>query len=163
MARQRAMNRMADLKFSFNQLNFAEPEPEPGTVSRLVPLWFGPDAEGVPRLLLVRRVRDRTGYRVQGLHVDWPALKAMAEEEVKDLFRGGELKPRREQSAPDPDRALTVLPAVFHPGSNAVPVKVEGFTPLRLGLGLIWLAYFSGAPGDRRGAQEPPGLEPTAP
>jgi signal transduction histidine kinase len=92
----------------------------------------------------------------QGIVLDWPRLQALLAAEVADLFPHAMFVPVRDEEPPHPERTLTALPVELDPGSlpaapppavppsepepAAVLAAVEGWTPLRIGLALSWLA-----------------------
>ncbi|MHC4778645.1 MAG: sensor histidine kinase [Planctomycetota bacterium] len=142
-ARQRAVNRLAGSRFQQQTMNVL-PDATLATVevSHLVPLWVTTTSRADPTLVLMRRVRRDKGESVQGVLVDWPVLKNMAEKEVADLFPAAELKPCREGPPEDPDRTLAVLPAELAPGPVGSPPET-GLTPLRIGLMSLWFALLA--------------------
>jgi signal transduction histidine kinase len=90
-------------------------------------------------LVLVRaaKVDDRVVY--QGVVVDWPRLAAALTEEIQPLFPQARLIPIKDTSAVYPDRAMTALPVQLDPGPEP-ELPPAGWTPLRIGLVLAWLA-----------------------
>ncbi|MHC4597740.1 MAG: sensor histidine kinase [Planctomycetota bacterium] len=145
-ARARAVNRMADQRFQQQMANTIQTvTPSPVEVSHLVPLWVETEESPVPSLILARRVRMDGKESTQGVLVDWPVLKAMAEKEVEDLFPNAELKPCPEGPPLDPDRTLAVLPAELAPGVLPEPVPEPLFTPLRVGIASLWAAFLVGS------------------
>jgi signal transduction histidine kinase len=117
---------------------------ETSEVSFLIPLWLPGGASTGPLLVLIRRVVTKGKKILQGVLVDWPRLKAMAEKEVRDLFPAAELRPAREGFPRDPGRTLAVLPAELHPGHRPGPAEGPFLTPLRLGLASLWIALLAG-------------------
>ena len=90
-------------------------------------------------LVLVRaaKVDDKVVY--QGVIVDWPTLSAALTEEIRPLFPQARLVPIKDSSAVYPDRAMTALPVQLDPGPDP-ELPPAGWTPLRIGLVLAWLA-----------------------
>ncbi|VTU00067.1 histidine kinase : Histidine kinase OS=Pirellula staleyi (strain ATCC 27377 / DSM 6068 / ICPB 4128) GN=Psta_3871 PE=4 SV=1: HisKA: HATPase_c [Gemmataceae bacterium] len=122
------------------------PPPTPHAVhlGSMRPQWVtGPD--GTEALMLVRAARlefrppgeSRTVY--QGVVIDWPKLEAKLRDEVRDLFPDARLVPVRDPEGVSPDRAMTALPVQLDPGAAAEPPPA-GWTPLRFGLALAWVA-----------------------
>jgi signal transduction histidine kinase len=75
----------------------------------------------------------------QGVVIDWPNLKASLKEEVKDLFPDAHLTPVKDLAGSPPDRTMTALPVQLDPGPEQ-PLPPAGWTTLRVGLLLAWLA-----------------------
>lgn len=116
------------------------PQPLPKAVhlGSMRPQWITAD-DGTELLILVRtaRIDDKTVY--QGVVLDWPLLQAALQEELKDLFPEARLEPVKDPAAVLPDRAMTALPVQLDPGPPPPPPPA-GWTPLRIGLVLAWLA-----------------------
>jgi signal transduction histidine kinase len=122
------------------------PHPAPHAVhlGSMRPQWVtGPD--GTEALMLVRAARlefrtpgdSRTVY--QGVVIDWPRLEAKLKDEVRDLFPDARLVAVRDPEGVSPDRAMTALPVQLDTGTAADPPPA-GWTPLRFGLALAWVA-----------------------
>lgn len=144
-ARSRAINRLASQQLGQNVLMNPIDVPNMLKVSPMIPLWLSFEINGAQGLVLVRRVHENLEEYIQGVLVDWARLKTKAENEIKDLFPNAELKPRFEGSSPDPDKSLAVAPAELFTGESLVLDGGEIFTPVRVGLGLTWLALVLGA------------------
>jgi signal transduction histidine kinase len=143
-ARQRAMNRHAGQVSQQNVFQNPSVTTATAEVSHLVPLWIGTPGAAPPFLVLVRRVRKEGRKFLQGVLVDWPKLRAMAKEEVKDLFPEARLLPRNRNAPDDPDRTLAVLPAMLEPGRLPEVESEPAWTPVRIGLLSIWAAFVCG-------------------
>ncbi len=104
------------------------------------PQWITA-ADGTETLVLVRvaRLDNKTVY--QGVILDWAKLELVLRDEVKDLFPDAKLVPVKNPDGVSPDRAMTALPVQLDPGPTA-KLPPAGWTPLRLGLVLAWLAAF---------------------
>ena len=102
------------------------------------PQWITA-ADGTETLVLVRvaKIDSRTVY--QGVILDWPKLEQVLKDEVKDLFPDAALVPVRDAAGVAPDRAMTALPVQLDPGPTAA-LPPAGWTPLRFGLVLAWVA-----------------------
>lgn len=120
------------------------PAPHAVHLGSMRPQWVtGPD--GTEVLMLVRAARlefrapaeTRTVY--QGIVIDWPALEAKLKDEVRDLFPDARLVAVRDPDGVSPDRAMTALPVQLDTGTTAGPPPA-GWTPLRIGLALAWVA-----------------------
>jgi len=88
---------------------------EPGTpVTRvettLQPVWVRGE------LYLVRRVRRGGVEQMQGIWVDWPALRGWLLGQVKDLLPAADLLPVDDPTT-DPGRRIALLPVRLAPGS----------------------------------------------
>jgi signal transduction histidine kinase len=137
--------------------------PTPGTSvsvlrGRMVRFWLT-TTEGQERLLVARRVRVGDALICQGLVLDWPRLQRILETEIADLFPEARFLPLREGAQPQPERTMSALPVVLDTGADteipelasddmdAEPVPFPatkritlGWTTLRIGLGLTWVA-----------------------
>lgn len=103
----------------------------------MIPLWL---VGGQQENLVVARLLQIDDKQVcQVTVLDWPGLQRELTEEVRDLFPEARLLPIREGSSPNPERALTALPAELDPGPAAATASL-GWTPLRIGLLLVWAA-----------------------
>lgn len=120
------------------------PAPHAVHLGSMRPQWVtGPD--GTESLMLVRAARlefqnpqdNKTVY--QGIVIDWPKLEAKLKEEVRDLFPDARLVAVRDPAGVSPDRAMTALPVQLDVGPEAV-LAPAGWTPLRIGLALAWVA-----------------------
>lgn len=102
------------------------------------PQWVtAPDGSEILVLVRAAKVDDKVVY--QGVIVDWPALSAALTEEIRPLFPQARLVPIKDSSAVYPDRAMTALPVQLDPGPDP-ELPPAGWTPLRIGLVLAWLA-----------------------
>jgi signal transduction histidine kinase len=111
--------------------------------SPMVPVWLE-TATGPEQLVLLRLVSIEETEICQGIVLDVPALRTMLAEAVADLFPDAKLTPMRESSPPQPERTMTALPFQLDPGGwdrrlAGLPSD-PGWTPLRIGLALAWLA-----------------------
>lgn len=86
-------------------------QPTSTTVGPMVPLWLDIDAE--PMLLVARRVHDRSGGRLQGIVLDWPALQRELLQLTGDLFAVGTARLVRceQPSATEQGAMLATVPA----------------------------------------------------
>ena len=102
------------------------------------PQWITA-ADGTETLVLLRAVKvdERTVY--QGVILDWAKLEQVLKEEVKDLFPDAALVQVKDAAGVSPDRAMTSLPVQLDPGP-VPPPPPAGWTPLRFGLVLAWVA-----------------------
>jgi signal transduction histidine kinase len=102
------------------------------------PQWLTAQ-DGSDMLVLVRaaKVDDKIAY--QGVAVDWPKLSAALTKEIRPLFPHATLVPIRENSEVYPERAMTALPVQIDPGPEP-ELPAAGWTPLRIGLVLAWIA-----------------------
>ncbi len=120
------------------------PAPHAVHLGSMRPQWVtGPD--GTETLMLVRAARlefqnpqdNKTVY--QGIVIDWPKLEAKLKDEVRDLFPDARLVAVRDPEGVSPDRAMTALPVQLDTGPEGVLPRA-GWTPLRIGLVLAWIA-----------------------
>jgi signal transduction histidine kinase len=106
-------------------------------LTSLTPVWV--DVGGRDELVLLRLVRIGPTERCQGILLDAEALEQMLAREVADLFPQARLLPMREETPSQPERTMTVLPLLLDPGPLEADLEA-GWTPLRVGLALAWLA-----------------------
>src|SRR6185437_3963507 len=107
-------------------------------LSPMVPVWLQTPG-GQDNLVLFRLVRIEEKEICQGIVLDGTALQEMLVREVTDLFPEASLEPMREAVPSQPERTMTALPFQLDPGL-APTVADPGWTPLRVGLALAWLA-----------------------
>ncbi len=108
-------------------------------LSPMVPVWLGAPA-GAEHLVLLRLVQIEETEICQGIVLDGPALQSLLAQEVTDLFPEARLIPMREAEPSQPERTMTALPFQLDPGPALLDVPDPGWTPLRVGLALAWLA-----------------------
>ncbi len=132
----------------------------------MVPLWM-PTSDRGELLVLARMIQVGKKKLCQGLVLDWDRLRSVLTEEVSDLFPDAEIVPSIQDVPVHPERAMTALPLELDPGigdlkvdeealnpslaqsklspeleetPQPAPAPLEGWTPLRGGLALAWLA-----------------------
>lgn len=101
----------------------------------LQPVWVRGE------LYLVRRVRRGGTEQMQGIWLDWPALRGWLLGQVKDLLPGADLLPGDDPTT-DPGRRIALLPVRLNPGSLpalASPVWTPARLTLAVSLGAIAL------------------------
>lgn len=91
------------------------------------------------QLALLRTVRLEQGEIVQGVWLDWPALRTWLEAQVGDLLPAAELVPVA-GSAEASERMLATIPAALIPGP---PAQALVATPARLALVITWIAVLA--------------------
>jgi signal transduction histidine kinase len=92
------------------------------------------------RLIVARRVDVGKKQLVQGIVLNWDALQNNLRAEVEELFPEARLVPMRDETPAHPERTMTALPVELDPGLAALTVADPGWTPLRIGLALAWVA-----------------------
>lgn len=97
----------------------------------LVPAWLG------SQLVLARRVQVKEAQYVQGIVLDWEALRVALLAEVSDLLPAARLDPVEEARPDGRHRLLAALPVRLTPGAVA-PAGEGGLTPIRAALLLTW-------------------------
>lgn len=114
-------------------------------LSPMVGLWLTPP-EQPERLVYARMVQIGEKTLCQGILLDWERLQQLLESEARgdpeggdELFPQAKVMPMRAADPPNKDRTMTILPVELDPGPVETPA-VPTFTPLRVGLGLAWLA-----------------------
>jgi signal transduction histidine kinase len=103
--------------------------PRAGTTrveTTLQPVWIRGE------LYLVRRIRRGGTGRLQGIWLDWPALRGWLLGQVRDLLPEANLLPGDDPST-DPGRRIALLPVRLDPGSLPTFVSPR-WTPARLTL-----------------------------
>lgn len=103
----------------------------------MVPLWL-PSTSGEQRLAFVRPIPTHAGLEVQGVLLDWPRLRELLSAEVSDLFPDATIEPDPQPQQREPT-AMCNLPVRLNPGSPP-EAAVRGWTSVRAGLALAWLA-----------------------
>ncbi|MBX9622991.1 MAG: hypothetical protein K2X82_04175, partial [Gemmataceae bacterium] len=116
----------------------AVPPPVAVHLGSMRPQWLA-GQDGADALFLVRAVRAGPKVSYQGVLLDWDRLKPLLLDEVKDLFPAADLVPVKDPAGVSPDRAMTALPVQLDPGLEPEPAP-PGWTPLRFGLVLAWVA-----------------------
>jgi signal transduction histidine kinase len=118
--------------------DFAEPLPLAVHLGSLRPMWLTA-TDGSELLVLVRTARlenKKTIY--QGVALDWAKLQAALKDEVRDLFPEAALFPAKDPNGPR-DQTMTALPVRLDLGPLPA-TTAAGWTPLRIGLLLSWIA-----------------------
>jgi signal transduction histidine kinase len=105
----------------------------------MVPLWLTSEDQQ-QTLLVARLVRIGPKEVCQGIVLDWHRLQSLLAEKVNDLFPHGRVISVREEIPPHPENTMSALPIELDPGPPEAAAGVHGWTPLRIGLTLAWLA-----------------------
>lgn len=102
------------------------------TLEPMVPRWLK-GADGIQRLMLLRPLEAKRIKAVQGVLLDWPKLRAMLLDEVRDLLPSADLQP----AEADGGISMTALPVKL---VTPAPVwQWPGWhTPMRAGLSIAW-------------------------
>lgn len=125
----------------------AEPFDEVHT-GPLTPYWLRSPGAQEPELLLIRVVRVNGSETLQGIWMDWPALRDALLATGRDLLPEAALQPVLTESGARPaasvsladaGRLLAGVPAALIPGPMA-DVAIRGLTPTRTVLVIAWLA-----------------------
>jgi signal transduction histidine kinase len=104
-----------------------------------IPLWLTDEQQG-DRLVVARLVQIGPKMAAQVTLVNWGALQELLAEVVRgDLFPEARFVPVKEDESEHPERAMSVLPVELVPGSPTSEEAI-GWTPLRVGLALAWVA-----------------------
>lgn len=106
-------------------------------VGPMRPQWLFAE-DGSSYLVLVRSARLETKTVFQGVVLDWAHLKDVLLDEVRSTFPEAELKPVYDGEESN-ERQMAAIPAKLDPGAAPAPQPL-GWTPLRLGLLLGWVA-----------------------
>lgn len=105
----------------------------------MVPIWLKPKA-GPERLALVRLVNVEKLEVCQGVLLDAEVLRQLLAGEVADLFPSARLVPSGETVTTEAEPVMAALPFRLDPGPGDTHVEDPGWTPLRVGLLLAWVA-----------------------
>jgi signal transduction histidine kinase len=133
--------------------NFTNPEawfgygmarPQPGDVVQLrvgplVRTWLS-TSDGQPRLIAARLVQVGEREVCQGVLLDWDRLQKVLAEGIADLLPAARFEPMRDATPEHPDRTMINLPIEVVPVAEPLALVDPGWTPLRVGLVLAWLA-----------------------
>lgn len=102
------------------------------------PLWL--TAAGHPPELAIARLAQAGDRKVvQGVLLDWPKLREILFDEIRDLFPQGQLEPVHGTSNGFLDRRMTALPVQLNPGPLTATI-LPGWSPTKTGLLLAWIA-----------------------
>lgn len=121
-----------------------EPEPGPVAMSDLAPAWIGPDDS--PQLVFTRRVSVGGETFSQGFWLDWQLTRSWLLSGIGDLLPWADLQPVLDDVHSRPPealgRTLASIPAelVIREPLNVADI---GWTPLRWGIALAWLAVLA--------------------
>lgn len=80
-------------------------------VGPLTPVWID------KQLLLARRALDEDQTYVQGLWLDWPSIRSLLIDEIRDLLPNADIVPVTQAADGDQSRLLTTIPARLVPGT----------------------------------------------
>jgi signal transduction histidine kinase len=111
------------------------------SMSRLVGVWLA--VGGRNRLALLRLVRIEEKDVCQGIVLDDDMLCSLLAGEVEDLFPGSRVLPAGDPTDEQLGWTMTTLPLRLEIDSDE-PEAAVGWTPLRVGLSLAWLAALVG-------------------
>ncbi len=116
----------------------AFPEQPPAVhVGPIRPIWLTA-AEGTKYLALVRAARLEKKMVFQGVILDWVKLQAVLKEEVQAILPDAKIEPVLDLSQSS-ERRMAAIPAQLDPGPTP-ELPPAGWTPLRIGLVLSWVA-----------------------
>lgn len=125
-------------QFSYNVENTSKgimesgSEPDDAPVnSNLLPLWINDE------LLVLRSSRSIAG-QLEGVWLDWPALRDSLAEDVIDLLPDAQFDPVRKGDTVDPERTLAAIPAMVVPG--ALAENIHSWSPTHTALSFAWIA-----------------------
>lgn len=104
------------------------------------PVWLKAPG-GDEALVLVRAARLEHKIVFQGVLLDWPRLQEVLTEEVRTQLPQATVMPVHDETPHE--RCMTALPAALEPGPEPEPPPA-GWTPLRVGLLLSWIAALFG-------------------
>ena len=102
------------------------------------PLWLHAASEP-DELVIARLAQVGDTTVVQGVLLDWPRLREILTDEIRELFPQGHIEAAASDHSVDPESMMTVLPVRLDPGPLTAQI-LPGWTPLRTGLLLAWVA-----------------------
>ena len=105
----------------------------PDIQTDLKPLWMN------EHLLLVRTAQIDDRPHIQGVWLDWPAIKRTLKQTVADLFPAAQFHSTSIDTTVNPTRRLASLPVVLNPGQPATQPPATTNSPLHLPLTIAWL------------------------
>ncbi len=111
----------------------------PVRLSPMVPVWVTIHGDR-EQLLLVRSVQIEQRHICQGILLDEQQLARLLLGEIHDLFPVARLIPMRSEVAAFPELTMATLPFQLDPGESPQAPSGVGWTALRVGLVLAWLA-----------------------
>lgn len=118
----------------------AEAQAGPVEVGPMVPLWLDDATAGSEQLVLARCVRFEQETVLQGVLVDWPALRSALLAQIESIAPNAELAPTGDIVGDDA-RRLASIPAILRLAPDQAGESI-GITehPAALGLALVWCA-----------------------
>ena len=111
------------------------------TTNTLRPKWIKDDT-GAMQLVLMRTVLIENQPVVQGVLLDWVALRTDLLESVNDVLPGASLVPVNQPAAAMNLYQLATIPVAFIPPSNT-SARIIGWSPATIGLLVTWIAIIS--------------------
>lgn len=109
------------------------------SVGSLTPRWI--ESAGVQRLVLVRNAFVNGQPVVQGVELDWDALRQDLIESIGDVLPGAMLVPATTGRGTDLYRMATIPVALIPPSPAALPAW--SWSPARVGLVVTWIAIIA--------------------
>lgn len=153
--------KLDSLKKEIEDLKRAIQQPVDVELGSMMPLWL-PSHENPKHLLLIRPAKVGNTAAYQGIVLDWIQLQDNLKANIADRFPDAKLipvPPRAADAIIEPERmerSMTALPVDLDPGPPSPPERptpldevaelpkppesAAGWTPLRIGLALAWVA-----------------------
>lgn len=94
-------------------------------------------------LFLLREVTLNSRPRIQGVWLNWNAIRKQMLENIRDLLPGALLEMSTDTAGETPC-ALASVPAALVPGDIRIPAP-QGIQPIRLSLYIAWACFLAGA------------------
>jgi signal transduction histidine kinase len=113
------------------------------TLGPMTALWLTA-TDGDEQLMVARRVQIGARQLCQGILFDWRRLREVLGQQVSAEFRAPAFHAMHEAPPPRPERTMTALPVEFDPEPTSTETLSAGWTPLRVGLSLAWVAALMG-------------------
>ncbi|HUU85244.1 MAG TPA: HAMP domain-containing sensor histidine kinase, partial [Phycisphaerae bacterium] len=113
----------------------------PVTVSGMSAIWLDLNETQHAFLAFARAVHiENEVIAYQGFVLDWPALRSELLADIADLFPQADLVPVETGPVDDPETLMTALPAWLDTTPGVATAAAIGWTPMRTGLLLAWVA-----------------------
>lgn len=137
------------LKKDVEELKKNAQQPVEVELGSMKPIWL-PSHEEPKHLIVGRPVRVGQKVVYQGILLDWLKVQEILKNSIEDVFPEAKLIPKERTDPNHLDREMFVLPVELDPGPIELPEQPEavkapeiaspGWTPLRIGLAIAWVA-----------------------
>lgn len=108
--------------------------------SRFTGVWLRLQTRSHPYLAFVRTVLWEDQVVYQGFVIDWAQLKPVLLAKIEDIFPWADLVPISNQAVADKESLMRLLPVQLDVSAVAPAPLVVGWSPMRTGLLVAWIA-----------------------